>query len=77
MEIEEDLDCMVPSFILQPLVENAVRYGADEAGIRTVLIRAFYMPDGKQDGQRQVCIQVQDHGKGFSAGSAGAVLPRG
>ena len=66
MEIEEDLDCMVPSFILQPLVENAVRYGADEAGIRTVLIRAFYMPDGKQDGQRQVCIQVQDHGKGFS-----------
>ena len=65
MEIEEDLDCMVPSFILQPLVENAVRYGADEQGIRTVLIRAFYAPDGKKEGGRQICIQVQDHGKGF------------
>lgn len=65
MEIEEDLDCMVPSFILQPLVENAVRYGADEAGIRTVLIRAFYALDGREKEQKQVCIQVQDHGKGF------------
>lgn len=64
MEIEEDLDCMVPSFILQPLVENAIRYGADAKGIRTVMIRAHYVPK-KKEGQQQVCIQVQDCGKGF------------
>lgn len=63
MDIEEGLDCMVPSFILQPLVENAIRYGADKNGVRTVLIQAFYAKDAH--GHKCVQIAVKDHGKGF------------
>lgn len=63
MDIEEDLDCMVPSFILQPLVENAIRYGADRNGIRTVMICACYAKDTY--GHKCVHIAVKDNGKGF------------
>ena len=63
MDIEEDLDCMVPSFILQPLVENAIRYGADRSGIRTVMICACYAKDTY--GHKCVHIAVKDNGKGF------------
>lgn len=63
MDIEEDLDCMVPSFILQPLVENAIRYGADRNGIRTVIICACYAKDTY--GHKCVHIAVKDNGKGF------------
>lgn len=40
IDVEEDLNCMVPAFILQPLVENAIRYGADQMGNRLVSIHA-------------------------------------
>ena len=49
---------MVPSFILQPLVENAIRHGADRRGYRYVKIRAE-----EQDGGVTIC--VSDHGPGF------------
>ena len=55
IHVDEDLDCMVPSFILQPLVENAVRYGADRSGNRFVSIRAV-----RRDGLAE--ISVSDHG---------------
>ncbi len=58
IQLDEDLDCMVPSFILQPLVENAVRYGADKTGLRSVSIEARRM-------NGQVEISVNDHGPGF------------
>ncbi|MCB7317953.1 LytS/YhcK type 5TM receptor domain-containing protein [Lacrimispora sp. 210928-DFI.3.58] len=58
MEVPEDLHCMVPSFILQPLVENAIRHGADRRGYRYVKIRAE-----EQDGGVTIC--VSDHGPGF------------
>ena len=54
---------MVPSFILQPLVENAIRYGADRNGIRTVMICACYAKDTY--GHKCVHIAVKDNGKGF------------
>ena len=58
IHVDEDLDCMVPSFILQPLVENAVRYGADKSGSRFVSIRAV-----RRDGLAE--ISVSDHGPGI------------
>lgn len=56
--VPEDLHCMVPSFILQPLVENAIRYGADKQGIRYVRIQA--VPEGNV-----IRIHVIDNGQGI------------
>ncbi|WP_349946121.1 LytS/YhcK type 5TM receptor domain-containing protein [Lacrimispora sp. BS-2] len=58
IDVEEDLNCMVPAFILQPLVENAIRYGADQIGNRLVSIHAH-------TGSGWVEIAVSDHGTGF------------
>ena len=58
INIEEDLNCMVPAFILQPLVENAIRYGADQMGIRLVSIQAHADSD-------RIEIAVSDNGTGF------------
>lgn len=57
-ELEENLNCMAPAFILQPLVENAIRYGADKSGKRCVSIRVHTKGD-------QIEIQVADSGTGF------------
>ena len=58
IQISEDLNCMVPSFILQPLVENAVRYGVEKSGSRYVGICAAETAEGIE-------ISVTDHGSGF------------
>lgn len=58
IQIGEDVNCMVPSFILQPLVENAVRYGVEKSGSRYVGICAVQKVDGVE-------ISVSDHGSGF------------
>lgn len=58
LDVPEELHCMVPSFILQPLVENAIRHGADSRGFRYVRIQAREQEDGAE-------ISVSDHGKGF------------
>lgn len=58
IDVEDDLNCMVPAFILQPLVENAVRYSADKKGNRYVSICA-YAREG------MVEIAVSDKGQGF------------
>ena len=58
LDVEDDLNCKVPSFILQPLVENAVRYGADAKGMRTVSIQARTIDD-------LVEISVSDKGPGI------------
>ena len=58
INIDEDLNCMVPAFILQPLVENAVRYGADQMGNRLVSIKAHADSDWIE-------IAVSDNGTGF------------
>lgn len=58
IRVGEDINCMVPSFILQPLVENAVRYGVEKSGNRFVGIQAV-----QEDGGIE--ISVTDHGSGF------------
>jgi len=49
---------MVAAFSLQPLVENAVRYGADQMGNRLVSIKAHADSDWIE-------IAVSDNGTGF------------
>lgn len=56
-DVPKQLNCAIPSFILQPLVENAVRYGADSSGLRSVAIRARQTQDG-------IRIEVTDRGPG-------------
>ena len=57
------LSCYVLKLTLQPLVENAIRYGVDRNGIRTVMICACYAKDTY--GHKCVHIAVKDNGKGF------------
>ena len=63
LDIEEGLDFTVPSFILQPLVENAVRYGADREGFRKVSIYAHTYVGGKEAGDK-IKVAVCDSGPG-------------
>lgn len=58
LDVEDDLNCKVPSFILQPLVENAVRHGGDRTGARHVSISAHSV-----DGMAE--IAVSDRGQGI------------
>lgn len=63
LQIEYDLQCMdftIPTLTLQPLVENAIRYGVrrSEDGIGTVTIRTMESPDNYK-------IHVIDDGPGF------------
>lgn len=58
VDVPEELDCLVPTLILQPIVENAVKYGADETGRRRISIVARHISKG-------VSITVTDGGPGF------------
>lgn len=58
IKVEEDVHCMVPSFILQPLVENAVRYGGDTEGKCHVTIIG-------KNVKNYVEISIEDRGRGF------------
>ena len=56
----ETLDCLVPSLLLQPLVENAIKYGvARKSGPGHVDIRA------RRDGDKLV-LEVRDDGAGLT-----------
>ena len=62
------VNAKVPSFILQPLVENALEHGANNAaGFGRVEIR------GRRDGSRLV-ITVSDNGPGPRQGDEGVGL---
>jgi sensor histidine kinase YesM len=68
-EVDPDaLDALVPTLILQPLVENAVRHGvARLTGPGRVGVHA-----ARQDGK--LVLQVADTGAGFPAGNGGTRL---
>jgi LytS/YehU family sensor histidine kinase len=69
MEIPADLqELRVPGFILQPLVENALKHGlSDRPGGGTLRLRAF------RDSEYLV-LEVQDDGEGFVPGREGVGL---
>ncbi|SFB49053.1 two-component system, sensor histidine kinase YesM [Cohnella sp. OV330] len=67
LAIEDELrDCLVPKFILQPIVENSILHGGGDEG-RSVRIKVT----GERDGAR-VRIRIRDDGKGFDAVEAGS-----
>ena len=59
-EIEPGLErSLVPSFLLQPLVENAVKHGLDgDQGIGCIVIRGIHQAN-------QLVLTVRDNGSGF------------
>lgn len=61
VEVEEQTQgCRIPKRIIQPLVENAVKHGGDEAGRCRIRIRVF-----TEEGRLK--IRVEDEGPGLSA----------
>lgn len=58
IDIPEYVDCLVPTLILQPIVENAVKYGADSHGRRRISIVARQLSG-------RIAISVSDCGPGF------------
>lgn len=65
----EEMDAAVPTLLLQPLVENAIRHGAAQrAGGGRVAVRA------RRDGER-LRISIEDNGPGFPENDAS--LPAG
>lgn len=57
-DVPEYMDIEIPTLILQPIVENAVRYGINREGKRIVQIRAEETEDG-------YLVQIRDEGKGI------------
>lgn len=57
-DVPEEIDLEIPTLILQPIVENAVRYGINREGKRIVTIRADEEPAGCR-------VYIEDQGKGM------------
>lgn len=57
-DVPERMELLVPTLILQPIVENAVRYGIDKNGCRYVYIGITEEVDAYR-------VEISDHGKGF------------
>jgi two-component system sensor histidine kinase YesM len=66
MSDEELYACLVPKFILQPIVENSILHAGDENG-RRVDIRV----EGRKEGTK-LKIVISDDGKGFDMNDAHA-----
>jgi two-component system LytT family sensor kinase len=60
-------DALVPEFILQPLVENAIRHGVAKLGDRGTIEVSGQHANG------QVILCVRDNGPGYSPGSQSGV----
>jgi two-component system LytT family sensor kinase len=58
----DTLHALVPTFILQPLVENAIRYGAAPISKKSLVEIQAWRSDGK------LHLRVRDDGRGLPAG---------
>lgn len=57
-ELPSKMDVLIPTLILQPVVENAVKYGIDQEGRRIVKIEV-------REKEAEYVVNVSDKGKGF------------
>jgi two-component system, LytTR family, sensor kinase len=71
IDVDADvMDALVPNFVLQPLVENAVMHGVSKVeGTGTIQLRAHRSGD-------DVVITVRDNGPGLDSGSVTETLAR-
>lgn len=70
LDVPENLTCKVPSFILQPIVENAVKHGAMRKGKGgTVSVSARKVRRGRIEGTE---IDVKDDGPGIDEATLSA-----
>ena len=70
----DTLDCLVPSLLLQPLVENAIRHGIEPSAQPGVVRLAAQIVGNRLE------IHIADNGVGLPAGGTGDVpgnVPRG
>jgi sensor histidine kinase YesM len=59
VEVPDSVDALVPSMILQPLVENAARHGAPDGAKLAVLVRVLA-------GDNDLTLEVRDDGVGMT-----------
>ena len=64
-------DLLVPAFIVQPIVENAIAHGMRPSGVLTITLSA------ERCGEESVCIRVADDGVGIPADAVGRILEPG
>ena len=65
---EELLGMLMPSMILQPIVENCVNHGIREMGDKGVIVLKVFRQND------EVCISVKDNGKGMSEETIESIL---
>ncbi|HSG99224.1 MAG TPA: histidine kinase [candidate division Zixibacteria bacterium] len=69
IDVTEDASrCFVPNFVLQPLVENAIRHGIERLP-GSGEIRVTAQVSGIDGAERELTLRVEDNGGGLRAGS--------
>lgn len=61
---DEVKDCRIPRLLFQPVLENAIRYGAGEDGSITIHLRVSWE---KQKAAKLLCVRIVDQGPGLPA----------
>lgn len=65
-ELSADMNYRIPLLIIQPIVENAVRYGINQKGYRSITIRSRNLTETETEGGRTgIEVSVADEGPGF------------
>lgn len=67
----EALDCLVPSLVLQPLVENAIRHGIEPSAV------PGWVRIAARCAGADLILEVEDNGVGLAGSPPGSVAPGG